>query len=372
MGTSPVGKQTFETLNGMRGIAAVAVVMMHFQWFLGGLHPAIVSLAVDFFFVLSGFVIAYAYEAELRSGMRRRDFLLARLIRLYPMFLAGIVLGGFAVWNYEPPEDVRAFYANIAFNLFMAPYPLEYPARNDDLFPLNFPAWSLFFEMIAYALFALLVPKLSRRWLVTIIAIGFVALVVTGFTQGTLDRGVWRPSWPGGLARVTFSFFAGVALYRLWLERPVRTNVHPLIVFLLLAAPLLWRPPPELEFSWLYELAVITVWMPLLVFLGTASMARGVWKHTCEHLGAISYPLYILHAPLILVAINFNGRQGDAFFKANAPWAGFAFIGCAVAFAWLAARYIDAPIRKRLAKRFIPHRRYAFAVGSSVKPPGAT
>ena len=349
-------RQTFDTLNGMRGIAALAVAMMHFQWFLSGFHPAIVSVAVDFFFVLSGFVIAYAYSAELAAGLPRRHFLLARFIRLYPMFVAGLALGMAAILLYQPPQSDAAFWGNVAFNFAMLPFPLEYPAANDDLFPLNFPAWSLFFELVAYTLFALFLPRLGRRGLAVLVAAGFVGLVLTGLSEATLDRGVWRPSWPGGLARVTFCFFAGVALHRLWQARPTRIALHPAALFALLAAPLLWRPQPDLPWAWLYELAVVTLWMPLMVWLGTGSVAGGGWRRLCEVLGAVSYPLYIVHAPLVIIAINFNGRQGDAFFKTHAPWAGFAFIAALVLLAWLLARFVDLPVRRTLARKFLPGR----------------
>ncbi|WP_271078663.1 acyltransferase family protein [Aurantiacibacter sp. MUD61] len=359
--------QTFHTLNGMRGIAAIAVAMMHFQWFLAGLHPAIVSLAVDFFFVLSGFVIAFAYEKRLQSGLRRRDFLLARFIRLYPMFLAGMLLGILAVTLYQPPQDMTAFWGNVALNSFMLPYPFEFPAVNDDLFPLNFPAWSLFFELVAYTLFACLMPRLGNRTLLILIAAGFLALIVIGVTQGTLDRGVWRPSWPGGLARVTFCFFAGVGLYRLWLRKPTRFALHPAMMLAVLATPLLWRPHPELDNAWLYELAVLTVWMPLMVWLGAGSHASGASQRACAFLGTISYPLYIVHAPLVLIAINFNNRQGDAFFMANAPWAGFAFIGVLIALAWLLATFVDLPVRRFLVKNLLADRLRVSAKAESAK-----
>ena len=348
-------RQSFDTLNGMRGIAALAVFTMHIQWFLAGLHPAIVSVAVDFFFVLSGFVIAYAYTDDLRAGMRRRDFMVARFIRLYPMFLAGLLLGMAAVWLYERPADLSPFWGNAGFNSFMLPYPLRYPREIDDLYPLNFPAWSLFFELIAYSIFALTLRRLTNRWLGVLILAGLVALIVTGMTEGTLDRGVWRPSWPGGLARVTFSFFAGVALYRLWLIRPTRIRLHPALLFLLLALPLLWRPA-EGPYAWLYELAIIALWMPAMVWLGTGSSAAGVWQRICAALGAISYPVYIVHAPLIFIASHYGNWQGAAFLTENAPYAAIAFIVLVTVSCWAMATYVDLPVRRWLSRKFLPAR----------------
>src|ERR1700748_3183694 len=89
-------KQHFEILDGMRGIAAISVVVFHFmeviitdysQNFIG--HG---FLAVDFFFCLSGFVIAYAYDDRIRQ-MGKANFFKARLIRLRPLVILGSVLG---------------------------------------------------------------------------------------------------------------------------------------------------------------------------------------------------------------------------------------------------------------------------------------
>ncbi len=349
-------RQTFDTLNGMRGIAALAVAMMHIQWFLKGLHPVIVSVVVDFFFVLSGFVIAYAYEAKLQKGHRRRDFLLSRYIRLFPLFLLGLVLGAISKWLYEFPENPVPYWGNVGFNLFMLPYPLRYPSEFDNLFPLNFPAWSLFYELIAYVLFALLARRLTDRLLASVIMLGLAALIYTGLTQGTLDQGTWRPSVVGGLARVTFCFFMGVALHRLSQRRPIRIALHPGLLFFLLVLPLLWRPDEKAVYAWLYEFAVISVWMPLMVWLGTGSVARGAWRPVCAALGAISYPLYIIHAPIYLFVGRYDNWQGSVYFEKNAPWPALALIVVLCLVAWLIETFIDTPIRRRASRALLPLR----------------
>ena len=351
------GKPTFDTLNGMRGVAALAVAMMHINWFLGDLHPIIVSVAVDFFFILSGFVIAYAYEADLRSGLRRRHFMLARVIRLYPMFLAGLALGAVSKYLYEfSADDPSLYWGNLAANAFMLPWPLAYPGDFDNLFPLNYPAWSLFFEMLAYALFALTVRHLSNTRLAVMIAVGLALLLYTGLTEGTLDRGTWRPSVVGASGRVIFCFFTGVALHRLWQARPTRISMHPAIMLALLVLPLLWRPDEQATFAWLYELAVITLWMPLMVWLGTGSVAKGLWRKACAALGAISYPLYIVHAPIYLFAGRYDNWQGSVFMDGNQPWAALALVALTCMFAWLLATFVDLPIRRALSRRLLPRR----------------
>ena len=349
-------RQTFDTLNGMRGIAALAVAAMHIKWFLGPLHPAIVSVVVDFFFVLSGFVIAYSYEANLVSGYPRRDFLLARLIRLYPLFFLGVLLGAVSKATYEFPDNPAVYWGNVGFNLLMLPYPLPFPQQYDDLYPLNYPAWSIFYEGIAYILFALLIRRLTNRWLMCIIMLGLTALIYTGISEGTLDRGTWRPSLLGGLARVTFSFFVGVALHRLWQRKPTRWALHPLALFSLLILPLLWRPDAQATAPWLYELVVIAVWMPMLVWLGAGSTAKGIWQKLCAVLGAVSYPLYILHATVYPYVFHYNDPESPVFFEQHAPWPALTVIMLLCFVSWLLAIYVDGPIRRRMSRALLPPR----------------
>ncbi len=345
---TPGGRLTFETLNGMRGIAALAVAAMHIQWFLGVLHPIIVSVVVDFFFVLSGFVIAYSYEADLQRGTSRRDFLLARWIRLYPLFFLGLVLGAISKALYEFPANPMTFWGNVGFNLLMLPYPLPFPQTYDDLFPLNYPAWSIFYEWIAYILFAVLIRRLTDRWLACVILVGLAALIYTGLAEGTLDRGTWRPSLVGGLARVTFSFFVGVALHRLWQRRPTRIALHPAILFAQLIVPLMWRPDEQVAYAWLYELLIVAVWMPMMVWLGTGSVARGIWQKISAVLGTMSYPLYITHATVYPYVFHSNDPQPPVFFEQNAPWPALTVIVLLCIASWLVATYVDLPLRRRL------------------------
>jgi peptidoglycan/LPS O-acetylase OafA/YrhL len=349
------GRQTFDALNGMRGVAALAVAFMHIQWFLNGIHPVIVSVAVDFFFVLSGFVIAHAYEEDLRQGYRRRHFMLARFIRLYPLFLVGLVLGAMSKWLYEYPEDPMTFWGNVGFNLFMLPYPFPYPGEYDNSFPLNFPAWSLFYELVAYSLFAVLIRRLTGQWLAVVIAVGLAGLLFTGFTEGTLDRGTWRPSVIGGLSRVVFSFFVGVALHRLWQRRGAPIALHPAGMLLLLTLPLLWRPEEGLN-AWFYELAIITFYMPAMVWLGTGSVATGHCQKLCAVLGAISYPLYITHAPVYLFVGRYDNWQGSVFMDKNQPWAALILIAALCLGSWMFATYIDMPLRRWLSRSLLPQK----------------
>jgi len=345
------GKATFDVLNGLRGVAAIAVVNMHMSQYFGVIHSANVAPAVDFFFVLSGFVISYAYEEKLTSGLFWNRFFIARIIRLYPLYLLGLIFGGLVVWFLEHPVNPARFFATLGLNLFMLPNPVAMDANTKPLFPINFPAWSLFVELIANLVYAALAPRLGNRLLAVIVGVGFLGLVATGLTTGTLDEGTERLQILGGLARVTFSFFAGVALYRRWTIRPTRFNLHPALLFVLLILPLMLKPGAP--FGWLYELAVLTLYMPAIVWLGSGSRPRGVWLPVSVALGALSYPLYMIHAPVWIAIRTLEGWQPTSVLIGYAPWSGIAMTAGLCAVAWWLDKAVDYPLRRRLYKAFL-------------------
>jgi Acyltransferase family len=210
-------RRVFSTLNGLRGLAALAVVTLHvpdhtFRELLPG-SP----LAVDLFFVLSGFVLAHSYTERLRDEMGAMEFMRIRIIRLYPLYILGtaLVMAHFALlagFNYRAWLHV---IGSAVFAVLFLPTP---PGISPDWhpFPLNFPAWSLFFELVINYVFALLLPRLTNRLLAGVILIGLPMLIATGLYFGDLTPGWSFSNFWGGGGRVVYSFFAGVAAYRVW------------------------------------------------------------------------------------------------------------------------------------------------------------
>lgn len=342
--------KTFEVLNGLRGIAAIAVATMHFFYYTVPLHPAIVAPAVDFFFVLSGFVIAHTYGDQLAGSLGVGRFMLARLIRFYPLYLLGLTMGMVAMATYQWLPDSQ-FYSQLAFALVMLPGPVAFDHTNSDLFPLNFPCWSLFFELIANFAYATLAPRLSNRTLGAIIVLGFLGLVASGLVTCSLDNGTVRPTFLGGLARVTFGFFAGVALYRRWRVRPSRFALPPLLLFVLLLLPLCFKPEPPI--GWLYELVVVTLYLPGIVWLGAGSTARRGWLSLCIALGALSYPLYVIHAPVWTAVRAWDDKQFNEVLHDYAPWSGYLLIAGLCLVCWWLDKAVDYPLRRRLSRALI-------------------
>jgi peptidoglycan/LPS O-acetylase OafA/YrhL len=219
-------REHFLTLDFLRGVAALGVVEFHWLSQQGYTAFGLGHLSVDFFFVLSGFVIAYSYEERLKSTMTAWRFAVVRLVRLYPMILVAIALGVLraVARGYGAPEFAlhpMVLATAIVANLAMIPVDFSKVGLNDFLFPLNGVLWSLFFELIANFAYAIIVRRLGMRLLLGLIAAGFAGICFFVVRQHGMDFGFSVADWLGGAARVTFSFFAGVLLYRLRNEFPV-------------------------------------------------------------------------------------------------------------------------------------------------------
>jgi peptidoglycan/LPS O-acetylase OafA/YrhL len=319
--------QHFVVLDGMRGIAAIAVVAFHADDYLAGHAPHSAYLAVDFFFALSGFVLAHAYGRQLDQGLSPVAFLRLRLVRLYPLYLAGTLLMVSAVlaaalWAGWPTS--KWTFQRLAISLPLALVMLPSPATV-NLFPLNIPAWSLFDELIANLAYAarLLV---GARAIVTI-GVAAVMLFVAVVQDGSLEQGTfWHSAFPG-LARVFYSFPIGIVLYRVH-TRMRRTKLIPALLPMIALLGLMFVDLPHGPWRILYDVAFALVLSPLLVLLGAqASAPTRSMTLVCASLGFLSYPLYILQAPIISVLRN-------ELRPLHGPWLGLGYLAVMVLIAW--------------------------------------
>ena len=292
--------ERFVVLDGLRGVAAFAVILDHVP---GGVLGELVPgryLAVDFFFVLSGFVLAHAYGRRLEEGWSPLSFMTARLIRLYPMYLAGLMLGlALSVmgllrgWVGPTWTDVMTM---AGLGLLFLPTPPMASFGGGALYPFNAPAWSLFFELVANFVYALIARFLSWRVLSAILVVGAVAVAFT------INRhaGTGGPGWlwehlDAGLARVMFDFFAGVAIFRVWsIKRlPALPWWGALIGFLAVIAVQASGP-----WRTVYDILAALVLMPTLVALSAGSRVTGRLARVCATFGLLSYGVYVIHVPL--------------------------------------------------------------------------
>jgi peptidoglycan/LPS O-acetylase OafA/YrhL len=371
-------KRAFVTLDGLRGIAALAIVARHAPVFFNSVSIYVQSdigkpialgpffesyLAVDFFFALSGFVLAHAYGQRLREGMPASQFMTVRLIRLYPLYLLALAMTSvIAIRQMTKGEIVPSSFAR---NLIPALLFLPSPASATVLFPLNGPAWSLFFELIANGVFGSLGRRLTGTILVTFVAIAGTVLtgaVVTGAFgfgasgQSAMADGFEWSSLGAGLLRVTYSFFAGILVYRIWTRSRPPIHAPVLVVMLVLAAVLISHPPERYQTA--FDLSVTLIGFPVLIWLGASSLPNGAMARLCHWLGVASYAVYVLQAPLY----NFIMR-GLASLQMNSdhiawPW-GLAFVGLVLAVAIIADQYFDWPVRQMLTARLRTRGKFA-------------
>ena len=360
----PAPRGHFLVLDALRGVAALAVMLMHRgEAFNGiGVLPH-AYLAVDFFFLLSGLVIAYSYEERLVGGaMTAWTFAKVRLIRLYPLILAAalVSMSYLAVRQVLAPGEHDAF-ALLGQGLSAALLlpTLTGAAAAEYAYPLNTALWSLFFEVAVSFAYVLLLPWLSRRVLLALVAASGAVLVAVALRAGNLDLGATpQDFWLGGV-RASFSFFAGVLMFRLFRARPVDGAAAPLALAALLVG--LFCVPRGAGDS-LFDLAcVLLVFPAVLWFAAQQAFTAGVGA--CRILGGLSYPLYVLHLPVI-VWCEGMAKQVGLGESDERPLLTIAAWCIAVAAAWAALKLYDEPVRRmltRMATRAAPAKRSILA-----------
>lgn len=217
----------YALLDGLRGVAALLVIVYHiFEGYAfagGGLIETFNHgyLAVDFFFILSGFVIGYAYDDRWGQNLTMKDFFKRRLIRLHPMVILGAVLGvatyciqGCVQWDGTHVALSMVMLSLLCAMCFIPAVPgIGYEVRgNGEMFPLNGPSWSLFFEYIGNILYALFIRRLSTPVLAVLVAVlgvgyaSFALLDVSGYGSMGVGWTLDAVNFSGGLLRMLFPF----------------------------------------------------------------------------------------------------------------------------------------------------------------------
>ena len=327
----------FRTLDALRGLSALAVVFYHLP--VGGLAPR-GYLAVDLFFLMSGFVVAHAYEERLRSGWGVGRFLLARLKRLWPLYALGIGLGVLCYQlakEFAPQHGIvvpdMPLATIVVLNVMFLPWTA---VTRWPMFPLNSPAWSLSVEMIGNLVYGIVARTVSDTTLKVLTALGALGLGMIVYRAHSLDVGVDASNALGGYVRFAFSFPLGVLFYRH--HRASRLpRLHVAWPFVLAAAACVFAGLLPLE--GVGDLVAVLVIFPLLLL---ASLSREPAPRTAAafaFVGALSYPLYIVHHPLLDLL--------RALHPAAIVWwlAVPAIIAVAAALVWV----FDAPLQRLMA-----------------------
>jgi len=341
-------KQHFEILDGLRGVAALAIVVFHFMEMAIPVDKNFIAhgfLAVDFFFCLSGFVIGYAYDDRI-GKMGMMEFFKSRLIRLQPLVILGAILGLLS-FLFDPfsGQAAETYSAGKIFLLFLSsilliPFPvMEERAFNN--FGLNAPAWSLYWEYVANIVYAFGLYKIGKYLLVSLTIISAGLLCYIGYQAGGTTGG-WAGEnfWEGGV-RILYSFLAGLLIFRANLIIKSKLGFATLSVLLIIAFLV-----PYNDSSWVTQLLTVLFYFPLLVALGAGAKVSQGLKKLCDFSGRISYPLYMTHYLAIWVFYNYYNT-----YKPETPQLTLIIIVgtlLLLGFAYLVMVFYDEPIRKYL------------------------
>ena len=344
-------KQHFEILDGLRGVAALAVVTFHFmEMAISDYSKNFIGhgfLAVDFFFCLSGFVIGYAYDDRI-GKMGAVEFFKSRLIRLHPLVILGSMLGLLA-FLFDPfAVNPGVYSAGKTFLLFLGsilliPLPVM-PERAFNNFGFNAPAWSLFWEYVANIFYAFILYKIARRFLLLLTILSAAALCFVCYRAGSLMGGWGGASFWDGSARIAYSFLAGLLIYRSnWIIKN-KMGFVGLSLLLMLAFIM-----PFSKWNWLSEPVVVLLYFPLLIALGAGAALTEGFKKLCIFSGKISYPLYMTHYAAIWMFGNYYSSHKPG----TAQLAFIIVIGIIllVGFSYLVMMVYDIPVRRYLSDK---------------------
>ena len=362
-------KPHYNILDGLRGVAALTVVCFHlFEAYATSHIDQKINhgyLAVDFFFILSGFVIGYAYDDRWKTKTTTaKDFIKRRLIRLHPMVVIGAIIGaimfytqGCSVWDVSKVSVTMLLVATL-LNIFLIPATPGTEIRGlGEMYPLNGPSWSLFFEYIGNILYVFFLRKLSTNALSVLVflaACGLVTFAIFG-PLGDICVGfaMTRDEMIGGSLRLLFSFSAGLLLSRVF--RPVKIKgafwTGSISIVILSAMPRIGGSE-NLWMNGIYETLCVVIIFPLLVYLGASGKTTDkATTRVCKFLGDISYPLYMVHYPFIYLYYAWVKNKNLTFME-SLPGAAALVIG-SVLLAWVCLKLYDEPVRKYLTNRFL-------------------
>jgi peptidoglycan/LPS O-acetylase OafA/YrhL len=271
----------------MRGIAAFCVFAFHANSLFDAIPDVFAKgyLAVDFFMMLSGYVMARTYEARMQGGLRVEQFFALRYRRLWLTMAIGSLFGIPYLWLVA--GDPVLFAVALVLNLLLIPFPL-----NNELFPLNIPAWSIFYELAANLTHVVLLRHMSTKVLVGFALL--LALPLAYFTsfKGDVDFGAFRLQFGVALVRALVSYSIGVVLWRWWQDDPT-IKVPPMLA---IAATPLAMTTPLVALGWGYDTAFTLLICPLLMAGGLRMRGAPRWAVLS---GMVSFPLYAVHMAVL-------------------------------------------------------------------------
>ncbi|WP_374950383.1 acyltransferase family protein [Mucilaginibacter sp.] len=366
-------KPHYPILDGLRGTAAILVVIFHL---MEGFYPELPKhpmhhgyLAVDFFYLLSGFVVGYAYDDRWAKGMTVKQFFKIRAIRLHPLVILGTIIGAICFW-FDPYKDMQVinigkFIAVILFGFTLLPAPLDVRGWGET-HPLDGPCWSLMQEYLANILYAIVGRKLNKPALWTLVIISATVLTIVSVDHGDVGTGwgygkiqsrfiadfFYGPNsggYPNVLVapvRMMFPFFAGLLLFRT--GKLIRIRMAYTVCSLLLAGLFFF---PWYSWNGYFDAACIIFAFPVIVAAGAGGQISGRWAKLCKFSGEISYPIYIIHYPFIYIYTFWIAKAKPA--PETVLLIAIGLFSLFMVLAYAALKLYDEPVRAWLKKKYL-------------------
>ncbi|WP_169803358.1 acyltransferase family protein [Sphingomonas pruni] len=345
---SEIGRRRFAAIEGYRGIAALAVAAGHSVVFFGNCAPWHSYLAVDFFFILSGAVLAHSYDARLMDGrLSPWEFIKLRALRLYPVIvmatLAAIVVHSLIFAAHSGATPFRNYgsllWSGLLTTLLVPQFWMG------EFYPINQPFWSLLFELIVNVLFVTTFRLLWGWRLIAIIALSYLAMIILTPSSKSFVQGFHTEYAALALSRATYGFFVGVFISRSTRGKPLNANA-PFLAGALVLAVIFWAPALTAVH---FDLAATLLLLPPVAWLAVKIEPVGILESSARFMGKVSYPLYAFNLPFVLFAaacVKVAGLRTVA-----AGWLiGVAFLLASVLTAYAVDRLADEPLRARLKK----------------------